>query len=90
MAEERGEDVGAKSVGCADGFESCESLFHWPSQCSMMFYQKYIYIYKYHRSTYVAFVMKVHGSRGDEDASAAVPASLLHSRSSAPSAHFSG
>ena len=50
----------------------------------------YIYIYKYHRSTYVAFVMKVHGSRGDEDASAAVPASLLHSRSSAPSAHFSG
>ena len=46
-----------------------------------------IYIY---RSTYAAFVMQVHGSRGDEDASAAVPASLLHSRSSAPSAHFSG
>ena len=60
---------------------------------AMMFYHTHIYIYIYiyiYRSTYAAFVMQVHGSRGDEDASAAVPASLLHSRSSAPSAHFSG
>jgi len=53
---------------------------------AMMFYHTHIYICIY---TY-AIVMQVHGSRGDEDASAAVPASLLHSRSSAPSAHFSG
>lgn len=59
---------------------------------AMMFYHTHIYIsiIFIYRSTYAAFVMQVHGSRGDEDASAAVPASLLHSRSSAPSAHFSG